>query len=83
MKRSEESRRKQAETLRRKYANGETWCTPSTIHQMIWEKLGCGCDVIYLRRVLKQLGWQRSVGFGWLPKGGISRFAVIGHEAAE
>jgi len=52
----------------------ESWCTSTTLQGIILEELGVEYDVIYLRRLLKQFGWQWYTGFGWLPKGQTSRF---------
>jgi len=56
------------------------WCTPRTLQRLILKELGTRCDLVYLRQFLKQLGWQRCVAFGWLPQGGLRRFATRGSE---
>jgi transposase len=58
----------------------EVWCTPRTLQRLILEEFGMRCDFIYLRHFLRQIGWERCMGFGWLPRGGLKRFAPRGNE---
>ena len=47
----------------------EVWCTPRIIQRLIEQMFSIECEVVTVRRLLRQRGWRWRKGFGWVPGG--------------